>query len=146
MCSLHGFEKSVLMEATKDSSAWALQSETGNILNNGTVHPKKPSKALLIRMIFKGEIAVMLLLCIYYLNYLLEVRVTPNLGPHQHSQKRLRSNYRMFTQSSLYQSSPQTIHVCYLQTRSICCRKLFSHFCPYKELTFQMRRDRWHRI
>ncbi|XP_023767381.1 uncharacterized protein LOC111915982 isoform X1 [Lactuca sativa] len=51
MCSLHGFEKSVLMAATKDSSAWALESETGNILNNGSVHPKKPSKALLIQML-----------------------------------------------------------------------------------------------
>ncbi|CAI9265636.1 unnamed protein product [Lactuca saligna] len=51
MCSLHGFEKSVLMAATKDSSAWALECETGNILNNGSVHPKKPSKALLIQML-----------------------------------------------------------------------------------------------
>ncbi|KAI3519094.1 hypothetical protein L1887_08115 [Cichorium endivia] len=51
MCSLHGFEKSVLMAATKDSSAWALETETGNILNNGSVHPKKPSKALLIQML-----------------------------------------------------------------------------------------------
>ncbi|KAL4577786.1 hypothetical protein LXL04_013900 [Taraxacum kok-saghyz] len=52
MCSLHGFEKSVLMAATKDSSVWALESETGNILNNnGSVHPKKPSKALLIQML-----------------------------------------------------------------------------------------------
>lgn len=51
MCSLHGFEKSVLMAATKDSSAWALESETGNILNTAAVHPKKPSKALLIQML-----------------------------------------------------------------------------------------------
>ncbi|KAI3794329.1 hypothetical protein L1987_36958 [Smallanthus sonchifolius] len=49
MCSLHGFEKSVLVVATKDSSAWALESETGNILNTAAVHPKKPSKALLIQ-------------------------------------------------------------------------------------------------
>lgn len=51
MCSLHGFEKSVLVVATKDSSAWALESETGNILNTSPVHPKKPSKALLIHML-----------------------------------------------------------------------------------------------
>nr|XP_043631084.1 uncharacterized protein LOC122602544 isoform X2 [Erigeron canadensis] len=51
MCSLHGFEKSVLVVATKDSSAWALESETGNILNTAAVHPKKPSKALLIHML-----------------------------------------------------------------------------------------------
>lgn len=51
MCSLHGFEKSVLVAATKDSSAWALESETGNILNTAAVHPKKPSKALLIHML-----------------------------------------------------------------------------------------------
>ncbi|KVI08715.1 hypothetical protein Ccrd_012912 [Cynara cardunculus var. scolymus] len=51
MCSLHGFEKSVLVAATKDSSAWALESETGNILNTGSVHPKKPSKALFIQML-----------------------------------------------------------------------------------------------
>ncbi|KAJ9540847.1 hypothetical protein OSB04_027353 [Centaurea solstitialis] len=51
MCSLHGFEKSVLVAATKDSSAWALESETGNILNTAAVHPKKPSKALFIQML-----------------------------------------------------------------------------------------------
>lgn len=51
MCSLHGFEKSVLVAATKDSSAWALESETGNILHTGSVHPKKPSKALFIQML-----------------------------------------------------------------------------------------------
>ncbi|PWA79417.1 hypothetical protein CTI12_AA200760 [Artemisia annua] len=49
--SLHGFEKSVLVAATKDSSAWALESETGNILNTSPVHPKQPSKALLIHML-----------------------------------------------------------------------------------------------
>ncbi|KAJ0556861.1 hypothetical protein HanRHA438_Chr07g0305551 [Helianthus annuus] len=41
MCSLHSFEKSVLLAATKDSSAWALESKTGDILNNAAVHPKK---------------------------------------------------------------------------------------------------------
>ncbi|KAI7738388.1 hypothetical protein M8C21_008451, partial [Ambrosia artemisiifolia] len=51
MCSLHGFEKSVLVAATKDSSAWALESETGNILNTAAVHPKKPSKALFIQLL-----------------------------------------------------------------------------------------------
>ncbi|KAJ0468608.1 putative transcription factor WD40-like family [Helianthus annuus] len=51
MCSLHGFEKSVLVVATKDSSAWALESETGNILNTAAVHPKKPSKALFIQLL-----------------------------------------------------------------------------------------------
>ncbi|XP_071735341.1 uncharacterized protein [Rutidosis leptorrhynchoides] len=51
MCSLHGFEKSILVAATKDSSAWALESETGSILTTAPVHPKKPSKALLIHML-----------------------------------------------------------------------------------------------
>ncbi|KAD7479141.1 hypothetical protein E3N88_02277 [Mikania micrantha] len=51
MCSLHGFEKRVLAVATKDSSAWALDSETGNILNTAAVRPKKPSKALLMQLL-----------------------------------------------------------------------------------------------
>ncbi|XP_076882068.1 uncharacterized protein LOC143530409 isoform X1 [Bidens hawaiensis] len=51
MCSLHGFEKNILVVATKDSSAWALESETGNILNTAAVHPKKPSKALFVQLL-----------------------------------------------------------------------------------------------
>lgn len=51
MCSFHGFEKNVLVVATKDSSVLALESDTGNILSSGMVHPKKPSKALFMQIL-----------------------------------------------------------------------------------------------
>ncbi|PON82737.1 Guanine nucleotide-binding protein, beta subunit [Trema orientale] len=50
-CSLHGFEKNVLVVATKDSSLLALDSDTGNKLSTSTVHPKKPSKALFMHIL-----------------------------------------------------------------------------------------------
>ncbi|KAF7829057.1 Syntaxin-binding protein 5 [Senna tora] len=57
-CSLNGFEKNVLAVGTKDSSVLALDSETGNTLSTSTVHPKKPSKALLMQVLDgKGELA-----------------------------------------------------------------------------------------
>ncbi|KAK7360314.1 hypothetical protein VNO77_02298 [Canavalia gladiata] len=52
-CSLHGFEKNILAIGTKDSSILALDNETGNTLSTGTVHPKKPSKALLMQVLDK---------------------------------------------------------------------------------------------
>ncbi|XP_027193278.2 uncharacterized protein [Cicer arietinum] len=50
-CSLYGFEKNILAVGTKDSSVLALDSETGNALSIGTVHPKKPSKALFMQVL-----------------------------------------------------------------------------------------------
>ncbi|XP_019172348.1 PREDICTED: uncharacterized protein LOC109167710 isoform X1 [Ipomoea nil] len=50
-CSLHGFEKNVLVVATRDSSVLALEGETGNILSPSMVHPKKPSRALFMQII-----------------------------------------------------------------------------------------------
>ncbi|XP_044461920.1 uncharacterized protein LOC123193167 isoform X3 [Mangifera indica] len=44
-CSLHGFDKNVLVVGTKDSSVLALDSDSGNMLSTNTVHPKKPSRA-----------------------------------------------------------------------------------------------------
>ncbi|XP_073219915.1 uncharacterized protein [Cicer arietinum] len=53
-CSLHGFDKNILAVGTKDSSVLALDKETGNMLSTGTVHPKKPSKALFMQ-VFDGQ-------------------------------------------------------------------------------------------
>ncbi|XP_061351439.1 uncharacterized protein LOC133296460 [Gastrolobium bilobum] len=50
-CSMHGFEKNLLAVGTKDSSVLALDNETGNMLSAGTVHPKKPSRALLMQVL-----------------------------------------------------------------------------------------------
>ncbi|KAK2966840.1 hypothetical protein RJ640_027799 [Escallonia rubra] len=50
-CSFHGFEKNVIVVATKDSSVLALESDTGNMLSSCMVHPKKPSKALFMQIL-----------------------------------------------------------------------------------------------
>ncbi|XP_027348737.1 uncharacterized protein LOC113860236 [Abrus precatorius] len=50
-CGLHGFEKNILLIGTKDSSVLALDKETGNTMGTGTVHPKKPSKALYMHVL-----------------------------------------------------------------------------------------------
>ncbi|KAK3023413.1 hypothetical protein RJ639_042801, partial [Escallonia herrerae] len=50
-CSFHGFEKNVILVATKDSSVLALESDTGNMLSSCMVHPKKPSKALFMQIL-----------------------------------------------------------------------------------------------
>ncbi|KAG8383717.1 hypothetical protein BUALT_Bualt04G0042900 [Buddleja alternifolia] len=50
-CSFHGFEKNVLIVATKDSSLFTLERDTGNTLSSGIVRPSKPSKALFIRVL-----------------------------------------------------------------------------------------------
>ena len=52
-CSLHGFEKNILAVGTKDSTVLVLDSETGNTLSTGSVHPKKPSKALFMQVLGK---------------------------------------------------------------------------------------------
>ncbi|XP_022941599.1 uncharacterized protein LOC111446607 [Cucurbita moschata] len=51
-CNLQGFEKNVLTIATKDSSILALESETGNTLSANMVHPKKPSTALFMQILY----------------------------------------------------------------------------------------------
>ncbi|KAK7406932.1 hypothetical protein VNO78_08568 [Psophocarpus tetragonolobus] len=50
-CCLHGFEKNILAVGTKDSSIVALDGETGNSLSIGTIHPKKPSKAIFMKVL-----------------------------------------------------------------------------------------------
>lgn len=50
-CSIHGFEKNVLAVATKDSSVLAVEIDTGSTLSLAMVHPKKPSKALLMQVL-----------------------------------------------------------------------------------------------
>ncbi|KAL2522035.1 Transducin/WD40 repeat-like superfamily protein [Forsythia ovata] len=50
-CNLHGFEKNVLVVATKDSSVLALESGTGNTLSSNVVRPKIPSRALFIQIL-----------------------------------------------------------------------------------------------
>ncbi|XP_050228000.1 uncharacterized protein LOC126677432 isoform X2 [Mercurialis annua] len=50
-CNLHGFEKNVLVVATKDSSVLAIDVDTGNLLSTNSVHPKKPSKALFMQIL-----------------------------------------------------------------------------------------------
>lgn len=52
-CSMHSFEKNALIVATKDSSVLVLDSDTGNTLSAGRVHPKKPSKALFMQILGK---------------------------------------------------------------------------------------------
>lgn len=49
-CSLHGFDKNVVIVATKDSSVTALETETGNLLNVNAIQPKKPSRALFMQI------------------------------------------------------------------------------------------------
>ncbi|CAJ1942207.1 unnamed protein product [Sphenostylis stenocarpa] len=50
-CSLHGFEKNILAVGTKDSSVMSIDKENGNTLGTGTIHPKKPSKALFMQVL-----------------------------------------------------------------------------------------------
>ncbi|XP_060192272.1 uncharacterized protein LOC132621837 isoform X2 [Lycium barbarum] len=56
-CSLHGFDKNILVVATKDSSVLALETETGNILSPSLVHPKKPSRALFMQILDEQELS-----------------------------------------------------------------------------------------
>ncbi|KAJ4714050.1 Transducin/WD40 repeat protein [Melia azedarach] len=56
-CSFHGFEKNVLVVATKDSSVLALDSDAGNTLSTNAVHPKKPSKALFMQILDGANIS-----------------------------------------------------------------------------------------
>ncbi|KAH9621155.1 hypothetical protein KSS87_006342 [Heliosperma pusillum] len=54
-----GLEKNILVVATRDSSVWTLDADTGNTLSSNAVHPKKPSRALLMKILdtSKGGLA-----------------------------------------------------------------------------------------
>lgn len=49
----------MLVVATRDSSVLALDGDTGKALNSGTVHPKKPSKALFMEVFGKNQLFTM---------------------------------------------------------------------------------------
>ncbi|GMH06607.1 hypothetical protein Nepgr_008447 [Nepenthes gracilis] len=51
ICSFHGFEKNVLVVATRDSSVLAFDSDTGDTLSSSMIHPKKPSRALFMQIL-----------------------------------------------------------------------------------------------
>lgn len=53
-CTLHGFKRNILAVGTKDSTVLALDSETGNTLSTGTIHPKKQSEALFMQVLGKN--------------------------------------------------------------------------------------------
>ncbi|XP_052190065.1 uncharacterized protein LOC127799878 isoform X2 [Diospyros lotus] len=57
-CNFHGFEKNVLVVATKDSSVFALERDTGNTLGSGLIRPKKPSRAFLMQILDGQDTAV----------------------------------------------------------------------------------------
>lgn len=48
---LCGFEKNILIIATRDSSLLALDADTGNTLSSSAVHPKKRSKTLFMQIL-----------------------------------------------------------------------------------------------
>ncbi|KAL0891568.1 hypothetical protein Bca101_015551 [Brassica carinata] len=50
-CSVQGFEKNVLVVAMRDSSVFALDSDTGNMIGTNMVKPKKPFKALFMQIL-----------------------------------------------------------------------------------------------
>ncbi|GAB4847625.1 hypothetical protein Ancab_026686 [Ancistrocladus abbreviatus] len=49
--SFHGFDKNLLLVATRDSSVLALDNATGDTLSNGMIHPRKRSKALFMQIL-----------------------------------------------------------------------------------------------
>ncbi|KAF2530765.1 hypothetical protein F2Q70_00033523 [Brassica cretica] len=50
-CSVQGFEKNALVVAMRDSSVFALDSDTGNMIGTNMVKPKKPFKALFMQIL-----------------------------------------------------------------------------------------------
>ncbi|KAI3426606.1 uncharacterized protein J3R85_009800 [Psidium guajava] len=50
-CTLHGFQKNILVMSTRDSSVVAVDSDNGTILSSSMVHPKKPSGALFLEIL-----------------------------------------------------------------------------------------------
>lgn len=55
-CSFHGFEKDVIIVATKDSSIFTLEKDTGNTLSSDVVRPNTPSKALFTRVLGESRL------------------------------------------------------------------------------------------
>ncbi|XP_010526846.1 PREDICTED: uncharacterized protein LOC104804294 [Tarenaya hassleriana] len=51
ICSVQGFEKNVLVVAMRDSSVFALDSDTGNMMGANMIKPKKPFKALFMQIL-----------------------------------------------------------------------------------------------
>lgn len=50
-CNFHGFEKNVLVVATKDSSVLTIDSDSGNAVCTNPIQPNKPSKALFMSIL-----------------------------------------------------------------------------------------------
>ncbi|KAJ0967773.1 hypothetical protein J5N97_024690 [Dioscorea zingiberensis] len=50
-CSQYIYQKNALLVGMEDSSVLVLDVDTGNILSPGAIHPKKPSKALLMQIL-----------------------------------------------------------------------------------------------
>uniref|UniRef100_A0A1J3IQU5 Syntaxin-binding protein 5 n=1 Tax=Noccaea caerulescens TaxID=107243 RepID=A0A1J3IQU5_NOCCA len=50
-CSVQGFEKKVLVVAMRDSSVFALDCDTGNMIGTNMIKPKKPFKALYMQIL-----------------------------------------------------------------------------------------------
>lgn len=50
-CNVQGFEKKVLVVAMRDSSVFSLDSDTGNMIGNNMIKPKKPFKALFMQIL-----------------------------------------------------------------------------------------------
>ncbi|EOA18736.1 hypothetical protein CARUB_v10007318mg [Capsella rubella] len=50
-CIVQGFEKNVLVVAMRDSSVFALDSDTGNMIGTNMIKPKKPFKALFMQIL-----------------------------------------------------------------------------------------------
>lgn len=50
-CSVQGFEKNVLVVAMRDSSIFALDSDTGNMIGTNMIKPKKPFKVLYMQIL-----------------------------------------------------------------------------------------------
>ncbi|KAG7544956.1 Lethal giant larvae (Lgl)-like C-terminal domain [Arabidopsis suecica] len=50
-CSVQGFEKNVLVVAMRDSSVFALDSDTGNMIGTNMIKPKKPFKVLYMQIL-----------------------------------------------------------------------------------------------
>ncbi|XP_020578032.1 uncharacterized protein LOC110023121 [Phalaenopsis equestris] len=50
-CNHNGYLKNVLLIATEDSSVIAIEEDTGNDMNDSGIHPKKPSRCLLMHIL-----------------------------------------------------------------------------------------------
>ncbi|EEF40708.1 conserved hypothetical protein [Ricinus communis] len=107
-CNLHGFEKNVLVVATKDSSVLAVDVDTGNTLSTSTVQPKKPSKALFMQILVlcgSSDVGLVLL----FTTGKIEIRSLPELSLIKES------SIRGFTYSAPRLNS--------LSDSSVCCSR-----------------------